>query len=160
MNPPIKPAPLQFPHNISLLPLQSQQVAPALNRPLKWSTEFTPLPLHCEQRTIPLPSQSLQSMLFRFGGVAPSEAFDRTEKRFLGCPGKRLCSTLTLVWSKCFAWGTLVAGSCCFCLNGLSGCETRRLRVPVNAEDGATAMITVMFVLAGGRLWGLWRFSR
>uniref|UniRef100_A0A2P2LBL3 Uncharacterized protein LOC100808293 isoform X1 n=1 Tax=Rhizophora mucronata TaxID=61149 RepID=A0A2P2LBL3_RHIMU len=46
MNPPIKPAPLQFPHKISLFPLQSQHSPPALNCPLKWSTELTPEPLH------------------------------------------------------------------------------------------------------------------
>lgn len=32
---------------------QSQHESPALNCPLKRSAEFTPLPLHCEQRTAP-----------------------------------------------------------------------------------------------------------
>lgn len=33
--------------------LHSQHMAPALKRPLKWSSEFTPEPLHCEQATAP-----------------------------------------------------------------------------------------------------------
>jgi hypothetical protein len=32
---------------------QSQHNSPALNCPLKKSTEFTPLPLHCEHRIAP-----------------------------------------------------------------------------------------------------------
>jgi hypothetical protein len=33
---------------------QSQHESPALNCPLKRSTELTPLPLHCEHRTAPV----------------------------------------------------------------------------------------------------------
>lgn len=33
--------------------LHSQHKPPALNRPLKWSSELTPVPLHWEQLTAP-----------------------------------------------------------------------------------------------------------
>lgn len=70
MNPPRKPAPLQLPHKISLLPLQSQHNPPALNCPLKWSIELTPEPLHWVHDIAPFPSQSAQTMLF---GLVPLE---------------------------------------------------------------------------------------
>jgi len=74
-NPPKKPAPLQLPHRISRFPLQSQHKAPALNRPLKWSTEFTPFPSHWVHTIAPFPSQSWQRMLFTFWGFLADWSF-------------------------------------------------------------------------------------